>query len=317
MTPALPRRLLLAGTAGLLVPLGGSPSRAQSAGTAEQEITDWIVIASDGEITLGLSQPEVGQGSYTALPQILADELDADWQRVKVRFVTGRDAYKIAFKKEPPVQKEGASMSTTSLSRLTGAHRRATCSFEQPRDHGRSSPTSAVPSRASWAAARPEAVVRRAHGRRRQTAARRIAAARGARRITLIGKPLARLDTVAKCNGTAVFGIDVVVPGMLYGAIRSAPSFTGSLTAVRNEAEILKLPGVRAVVRLPAVHVANEEPGSQHPGTAQGPRHNAVCVVADRFWQAKRAADALDSCSIPAPAATCRRPRSMDCCRRR
>ena len=79
MTPALPRRLLLAGTAGLLVPLGGSASRAQSTGTADQEITDWIVIAPDGEITLGLSQPEVGQGSYTALPQILADELDADW----------------------------------------------------------------------------------------------------------------------------------------------------------------------------------------------------------------------------------------------
>ena len=112
--------------------------------------------------------------------------------------------------------------------------------------------------------------------------------------FALIGKPLPRLDTVAKCTGTAVFGIDVVVPGMLYGAIQSAPSFTGALTAIRNEAEILKLPGVHAIVRLPAVHVANEEPGSQHPGTAQSPRHNAVCVVADRFWQAKRAADALD-----------------------
>jgi isoquinoline 1-oxidoreductase beta subunit len=81
---------------------------------------------------------------------------------------------------------------------------------------------------------------------------------------------------------------------MLHGAIRSAPAFTGSLTAIRNEAEVLKLPGVRAVVRLPAIHVANEEAGSQHPGMTQGTRHNAVCVVADRFWQAKRAADALD-----------------------
>ena len=66
-------------------------------------------------MTLGLSQPEVGQGSYTALPQILADELDADWERVKIRFVTGRQAYKIAFRQEAPVQKEGASMSTTVL----------------------------------------------------------------------------------------------------------------------------------------------------------------------------------------------------------
>src|SRR5207247_7489488 len=79
------------------------------------EITDWIAIAPNGEVTLALSQPEVGQGSYTALPQILADELDADWQRVKIRFATGKAAYKIAFRQEAPVQKEGASMSTTAL----------------------------------------------------------------------------------------------------------------------------------------------------------------------------------------------------------
>ena len=97
MTSALPRRLVLAGTASLLVPLAIAPVRSQTAeAAADHEITDWILIAPSGEITLGLSQPEVGQGSYTVLPQILADELDADWQHVKVRFVTGRDAYKIA-----------------------------------------------------------------------------------------------------------------------------------------------------------------------------------------------------------------------------
>ena len=53
--------------------------------------------------------------SRTALPQILADELDADWERVTVRFATGKAAYKIAFRQEPPAQKEGASMSTTAL----------------------------------------------------------------------------------------------------------------------------------------------------------------------------------------------------------
>ena len=91
------------------------PARAQRSDDADYEITDWIIIAANGQVTLGLSQPEVGQGSYTALPQILADELDADWERVKVRFVTGRAAYKIAFRQEAPAQKEGASMSTTAL----------------------------------------------------------------------------------------------------------------------------------------------------------------------------------------------------------
>src|SRR5438067_895038 len=118
---ALSRRLVLAGTAAgvtsLLVPVtlissGAQPSDEQ---TTTYKITDWIRIASTGEVTLGLSQPEVGQGSYTVLPQILADELDAEWQRVKVRFVTGKEAYKIAFKNEAPTQKEGDSMSTTAF----------------------------------------------------------------------------------------------------------------------------------------------------------------------------------------------------------
>src|SRR6266508_1835518 len=118
--PSVSRRFLLTGaaltTASLLVPVVMRQARSAAANDAvDTEITDWIMIAPSGEITLGLSQPEVGQGSYTVLPQILADELDADWARVKVRFVTGRPAYKIAFRQEAPVPKEGASMSTTVL----------------------------------------------------------------------------------------------------------------------------------------------------------------------------------------------------------
>ena len=114
------RRFVLIGAplagASLCIPIASTPGRAaERRDRAEVEITDWIVIASSGLVTLGLSQPEVGQGSYTALPQILADELDADWAHVEVRFVTGRPAYRIAFRQEPPTQKEGASMSTTAL----------------------------------------------------------------------------------------------------------------------------------------------------------------------------------------------------------
>src|SRR5262249_23086137 len=112
--------------------------------------------------------------------------------------------------------------------------------------------------------------------------------------FNLIGKPVARLDTPAKCDGTAVFGIDVAVPGMLNGAIRMAPAFTGRVIAIRNEAEIMKMPGVRAVVQIPAIAVANEDPGSQHPGIKQMPRMEAVCVVADHFWQANQAIAALE-----------------------
>src|SRR6185436_18343576 len=206
VTPVLSRRLLLAATGALLVPI--APTGAQPA--AGQEITDWIVIAPDGEITLGLSQPEVGQGSYTVLPQILADELDADWQRVTVRFVIGREAYKIAFKNEPPVQKEGASMSTTTLYgrlRTAGAMARDVLVRAAAQRWG----VPAVECRTE-----NSRVIHRTRGSLAYGALVAEAAKlplnprpvlKDPSRFGLIGKPVRRLDTPAKITGAAIFGI--------------------------------------------------------------------------------------------------------------
>jgi isoquinoline 1-oxidoreductase subunit beta len=297
MMSPVSRRFVLTGaaltTASLLVPIAVRGGRAADS----YEITDWIVIAPRGEVTLGLSQPEVGQGSYTALPQILADELDADWERVKVRFVTGKVAYKIAFRQEPPAQKEGASMSTTAL-------------YERLRAAGAAARD--VLTRAAAQAWNVDAAqcrtengfVINARGEKLSYGQLAAAAAKlplnptpplkERSRFQLIGKPVPRLDTPAKCNGSATFGIDVVVPGMLNAAIKTARSFSGQVTAIKNEADILKMPGVRAVVQLAALAIANEDAGAQHPRLPNAPRHNAVCVVADQFWQAQRALDALD-----------------------
>ena len=243
------RRFVLAGaaltTASLLVPISTRPGRAADS----YEITDWIGIAPSGEVTLALSQPEVGQGSYTALPQILADELDADWKRVKIRFVTGKAAYKIAFRQEPPAQKEGASMSTTAL-------------YERLRSAGAAAREVLIRTAAqTWnvdvAQCRSENgfVInargeRLSYGQLAATAAKLPLSAapplKERSQFRLIGKPVARLDTPAKCNGSAIFGIDVVVPGMLNAAIKSARSFSGQVTAINNETDILKMPGVRA-----------------------------------------------------------------------
>jgi isoquinoline 1-oxidoreductase subunit beta len=295
MMSPVSRRFVLTGaaltTASLLVPIAGSRA------ADSYEITDWIVIAPSGDVTLGLSQPEVGQGSYTALPQILADELDADWERVKVRFVTGKVAYKIAFRQEPPAQKEGASMSTTAL-------------YERLRTAGAAARD--VLTRAAAQAWNVDAAqcrtengfVINARGEKLSYGQLAAAAAKlplnptpplkERSRFQLIGKPVPRLDTPAKCNGSATFGIDVVVPGMLNAAIKTARSFSGQVTAIKNEADILKMPGVRAVVQLAALAIANEDAGAQHPRLPNAPRHDAVCVVADQFWQAQRALDALD-----------------------
>lgn len=72
----------------------------------------------------------------------------------------------------------------------------------------------------------------------------------------MIGKPMPRLDSRAQSTGSALFGMDVIIPGMLNAAIRTAPSFTGAVVAIRNEAEILKRQGVHAMVRIAAVAVA-------------------------------------------------------------
>jgi isoquinoline 1-oxidoreductase subunit beta len=298
--PPVSRRYILAGAAAtatsLVVPIVVRPLHARDA-KGDAEITDWIAIAPNGEITLALSQPEVGQGSYTVLPQILADELDADWRRVKVQFATGREAYKIAFRQEPPVQKEGASMSTTALyKRLRVAGAAARDALVR---------TAAARWRIDVSQCRTEnAALISAHGASLSYADLAADASRlrlkatpplkQAQKFRLIGKPVARLDTPAKCDGSAIYGIDVVVPGMLNAAIRTARSFTGQVVAIKNEADILKLPGVHAVVRLPALAIANEDAGDQHPNVAGSQRHNAVCVVADQFWQARRAIDALD-----------------------
>jgi isoquinoline 1-oxidoreductase subunit beta len=316
MMSPVSRRFVLTGaaltTASLLVPIAVRGGRAADS----YEITDWIVIAPRGEVTLGLSQPEVGQGSYTALPQILADELDADWERVKVRFVTGKVAYKIAFRQEPPAQKEGASMSTTAL-------------YERLRAAGAAARD--VLTRAAAQAWNVDAAqcrtengfVINARGEKLSYGQLAAAAAKlplnptpplkERSRFQLIGKPVPRLDTPAKCNGSATFGIDVVVPGMLNAAIKTARSFSGQVTAIKNEADILKMPGVRAVVQLAALAIANEDAGPSIRGCQM--RRATTPSASSPISSGRPSARSTLStwCSTAVPPATSPLPRSMPC----
>src|SRR5215471_11723554 len=211
MMSSVSRRFVLTGaaltTASLIVPITVRSSRAAERDDG-YEITAWIVIAPSGEVTLALSQPEVGQGSYTALPQILADELDADWERVKIRFVTGKAAYKIAFRQEPPAQKEGASMSTTALyERLRSAAaaarevliRAAAQTWNVDVAQCRTENGFVINARGE----------RLSYGQLAATAAKLPLSAapplKQRSQFRLIGKPVARLDTPGKCNGSAIF----------------------------------------------------------------------------------------------------------------
>lgn len=271
-----------AATSFLFVPL--TASRAGDAATADlHEITDWIRIDANGRTVIGVSQCEVGQGTYTGLPQILADELDADWQKVSVEFVTGRDAYRIAAANEPLQQFVGASMSVTQFHnrlRMAGAQAREALVLVAAKRLG---------VRFTQCQTKEGRVIHTASGRSLSYGELVADAAKlplnpnprlkvpSERRLT--GKNLKRVDTPAKVDGSAVFGIDVKVPGMLVGAVRMAPTQTGKVIAIKNEAEIKARPGVKAIVTAPFW---------------PRPAHNTVIVVADSYWIAKEAAEALD-----------------------
>lgn len=275
------RRGFLKGSAALAgalcIPLPALASRTVDSGPhGTNEITDWIWIEPNGKITLGLSQCECGQGVYTGMPQVLADELDADWQNVSVTFVTGRDAYRTGAAYEEPQQFVGASMSATLFYqrlRIAGAQAREVlmmtaakrlqvrpgqCHTDKGRVYhgatGRSLSYGELAEEAAKLPLNPEP-------RLKNEAAHK-----------LIGKDLLRLDTPAKVDGSAEFGIDVRVPDMLYGALKMPPTVTGKVTGIRNADVVKAMPGIKAVVQAP----------------------DAAIVVATSYWLAKKGADALE-----------------------
>lgn len=261
----------------LCIPLPALASRTVDSGAhGTHEITDWIWIEPSGKITLGLSQCECGQGVYTGMPQVLADELDADWQNIAVTFVTGRDAYRTGAAYEEPQQFVGASMSATLFYqrlRIAGAQAREVlvmtaarrlqvrpgqCHTDKGRVHhgatGRSLSYGELAAEAATLPLNPSP-------RLKNEAAHK-----------LIGRDLLRLDTPAKVDGSAEFGIDVRVPDMLYGALKMPPTVTGKVTGIRNADAVKAMPGVKAVVQAP----------------------DAAIVVATSYWLAKKGADALE-----------------------
>ncbi|WP_321886952.1 xanthine dehydrogenase family protein molybdopterin-binding subunit [Paraburkholderia bannensis] len=267
--------LALAGSLVLPLSLSEQVQAAQDGGPW-REINDWVRVDADGRTIIGLSQAEVGQGVYTGLPQILADEMDADWRLVSVEFVTGRDAYRISAANEHPQQFVGASMSVTMFHarlRVAGAQARQVfleagarrlgvrptqCTTKSGRvihmQTGRSFGYGELLADAAKLPLDPQPRLKAESAR------------------ALIGQPLHKLDVPAKVNGSAVFGIDVKVPGMLAGFVKMAPTLNGKPVAVRNRDAVRALAGVVDVVQA----------------------KDAVIVVADTYWQAKKAADTLD-----------------------
>lgn len=231
----------------------------------------FIRIGKDDSITIVVGRSEMGQGVHTALPMLLAEELDADWTKVRVQ------AAPVAREYDHPdfgLQLTGGSTSVSSSwepLRKAGATARAmlvmaaaqTWKFDAKDCRTDAGHVLHVPSlrrlsfgqlvdRASTLRA-PESVT-----------------LKDPRDFKLIGKPVQRLDLPEKTNGSATFGIDVTVPGMLVAVIARPLVFGAKIKSVDSSAT-LAVGGVRRVVTIDA----------------------GIAVVAENFWSATRGREAL------------------------
>ena len=229
----------------------------------------FLRIGADDSVTVLIAHSEMGQGIWTALPMLIAEELDADWSKFRVEHAPAAPVYgHTAFH----IQMTGGSTSTWS-------------EFDRYRQVGALARTLLVATAARRFGVRPRdcrtenGVVRcgarRArYGELAEAAAKLEAPAQVALRDPaawkVIGRPTRRLDTPEKITGRARFGMDVQFDGLLTALVARAPVFGGkvrSFDATRARAT----PGVRDVVQVPS----------------------GIAVVADHFWAAKQGRDAL------------------------
>ncbi|MGE0626919.1 MAG: molybdopterin cofactor-binding domain-containing protein [Hyphomicrobiaceae bacterium] len=258
---------------------------------SDNEITSWIVIQPDETVIIRVARSEMGQGAFTSLPMLVAEELECDWARVRPEFVPPQEnrrrklAWQVRHLKGAPPSEE---LITHWGSMATGGSRGTRDSQQYLREAGAIARVMLVEAAAkAWNVSAFECTVaagtiahtpsgrKTTYGKVAAEAARIPPPAKvplkAAKNWKLLGKPTPQLDTLPKVNGALKFAIDVRLPGMLYATIAQCPVFGGRLKSY-DPRRIRARPGVRHVVRL-------------DPAT--------VCVIADSFWQAKTALDAL------------------------
>jgi isoquinoline 1-oxidoreductase beta subunit len=275
--PQISRRFFLtsaAATGGglaLAVHLPGA-GRSAEAAVNPAEVNAWIVIQPDDTVIIRVARSEMGQGIITALPMLVAEELECDWGKVRAEFPSPEDNLKR--------QRAWGEMST-------GGSRSVRGSQEYLRKAGASAREMLVAAAAqrwnvpaSQCHAAKSVITHAPTGRTisfgqvAETAAKlpppTEVRLKDPKNWTLLGTPQKRLDTADKVTGKPIYGIDVRVPNMLYAAIAQCPVFGGKPKSY-DETKIGGAKGVRQVVALP----------------------DAVAVVADSWWRAKTALDAL------------------------
>jgi isoquinoline 1-oxidoreductase beta subunit len=239
------------------------------------EVNAWVVVKPDDTCMIRIARTEMGQGTRTGLAQLVAEELQCDWKKVTTESIT-------------PGQNLARKRVWQEMG--TGGSRGIRTSEDYVRRGGAAARIMLVQAAAEqWKVPVEEltvadGVITHAASKRSTTYGKVAAAAaklappdpksiklRDPRNWTIAGKPMKRLDTADKLNGSKVYAIDLKLPGMLCAAIKACPVFGGTLKGY-DEAKIAGRPGVRSVVKV---------------------KDNAVAVVADTWWRAKSALEAL------------------------
>jgi isoquinoline 1-oxidoreductase beta subunit len=311
------RRFLIGGVTAagaLIVGYGLWPSErmarinALAAKPGERFVGNWIKIANDDTVTVVIPHCDMGTGILTSLAQMAADELDAEWTKVRsetapsdLLFANSAmvEGYALDDRNltadSVPAFLSGAASSTFRVIaeyidlqttggstgvRLTGVYgmRIAGAAVREMLVKAAAEQMNAHPEEFRTETSR---VIHMRSGRSFRYGELATAAAKhspsahpklkAAGDLKLIGKPIQRLEIPDKVNGAALYGIDTTLPDMLYGAIRISPVFGGKLISL-NEVTIARNRGVKKVVKL----------------------DDAVVVVADRFWRARDAVAALE-----------------------
>jgi isoquinoline 1-oxidoreductase subunit beta len=248
----------------------GFPSATQAAGTLYTP-NAWVHIADDNTITLISARSEMGQGVYTALPMLIAEELNVDVHSVKVEIAPSGKAYTNALL---GAQVTGGSTSVRDAwekLRIAGAQvRMMLVSAAAAQWNVDASTLTAA-----------KGVVTGPGGKKATYGALAEAASKlpvpdkvvlkDAKDFTIVGKATKRLDTPMKVNGTAQYGIDVKLPGMVYASLLQCPVIGGKVVSF-DASKVRAMPGVIDVVQIP----------------------DGVAVVADSYWRAYKARQVLD-----------------------
>jgi isoquinoline 1-oxidoreductase subunit beta len=255
------------------LPLRAADEMEQSANNAGQFAPNaFIRIDRSGKTTLTMPQVEMGQGVYTAIPQILADELDADYAKVVLEHAPPND--KLYGNPIFRIQVTGNSDSIRAFwkpLRIAGATARAML-VRAAAEQWRVDPASCSASNGAvtHAASGHTLVYGHLVGAAGRLPVPSAPPLKDPKDFVLIGKSLKRLDTPGKANGSVVYGIDAMLPGMKFATLAACPVFGGKVKHVDDSAAE-NVPGLRQVVVL----------------------DDLVAVVGDHMWAAKKGLDAL------------------------